>query len=65
MGKVNYEVLMLDKQKRKKVFHKNMLKKWFPPVGSSFWVTEDTEMESEELVSTWQEQGGGTPAIGS
>ena len=63
VGKVNYEVT--DKRKRKKVIHVNMLKKWFPPVGSSFWVTEDTEMEDEEFVSTWQDQGGGTPAIGN
>jgi len=64
VGKVNYEVLMSDKRKRKKVFHVNMLKKWFPPVGSSFWATEDMDVE-EELVSTWQDQGGGTPAIGN
>ena len=30
VGKVNYEVLMPDKRKRKKVFHVDMLKKWFP-----------------------------------
>jgi len=52
VGKVDYEVLMPDKRKRKKVFHVNMLKKWFPTVGSSFWATEDMEMEDEELVST-------------
>ena len=35
--KVNYEVLMPDKRKRRKVFHVNMVKKWYPPVASSFW----------------------------
>jgi len=45
VSKVNYEVLMPDKWKRKKVFHVNMFKKWFPPVGSSFWATEDTDGE--------------------
>ena len=42
-----------------------MLKKLFPPVGSSFWATEDTEMDEEELIYTWQDQGGGTPIIGN
>jgi len=41
MGKVNYEVLMPDKKRKRKVFHINMLKKWFPPVVSSFFGSQN------------------------
>ena len=35
LGKVNYEVYMPDKRKRRTVFHVNMLKKWHPPEATS------------------------------
>ena len=35
IGKVDYEIDMLGKRKRKKIFHVNMLKKWYPPVSTS------------------------------
>jgi len=62
MGKVNYEVLMPDKKRKRKVFHINMLKKWFPPVVSSFLAAE-TEVGDDELVPAWQHQGSGVPTI--
>ena len=31
VGAVNYEAYMLDKRKRRAVYHINMLKKWYPP----------------------------------
>jgi len=50
LGKVNYEVYMLDKRKRRSVFHVNMLKKWCPPEATCFWIFEDTESEGDDIV---------------
>ena len=36
VGKVNYEIDMLNKRKRRKIFHLNMFKKWHPPEATSF-----------------------------
>ena len=63
VGKVNYEVLMPDKRKRRKVFHINMLKKWYSPVATSFWSSEDMEVDEEEFVPTWQYQGSTASTI--
>jgi len=55
---------MPDKRKRKKVFHINMLKKWFLPVASCIGATEDTEADEEEFVLAGQDQGSSAPTIG-
>ena len=55
---------MPDKRKRKKVFHINMLKKWFPPVVLCLGATEDIEADEEDFVPTGQDEGSGAPTIG-
>lgn len=52
LGKVNYEIEMVDKQKKKRIVHINMLWKWHVPLDSAclvFEVMEDSE-ESENFV---------------
>ena len=49
LGKVNYEVYMPDKRKKRTVFHVNMLKKWHPPEATSFWTTKEVDLDEEEL----------------
>jgi len=65
VGKVDYELLMPDKRKRKNVFNINMLKKWFSLVASCFGANEDTEAEEKEFVPTWQDQDSSAPTIGN
>ena len=62
VGKVNYEVLMPNKRKRKNVFHVNMLKKWYPPVATSFGSVEQMDME-EEFMPTWKCEGSDAPIV--
>ena len=40
MGQVNYEVDMHDRQKRNRVFHVHMLKRFYPPEATGYWVEE-------------------------
>jgi len=40
-----------------------MLKKWYPPVATSFWSAEDVEVDVEEFVPTWQCQGSDAPTV--
>ena len=37
VGKVNYELYMPDKRKKKAIFHINMLKKWHRPDSTCLW----------------------------
>ena len=54
--KVNYEIAMPNKRKRRKVFHVNMFKKWYPPEATCFWTVEAevSESDEEESISTWK-----------
>ena len=63
--KVNYEIDMKDKKKRRKIFHVNMLKKWHPPDAKSFWTSEEVESapEEEESIPTWKGEYGAVPII--
>ena len=66
LGKVNYEVYMPDKWKRRTVFHVNMLKRWYPPEATSSWTAaDDAELEEEEIVPSWQDESDVVPAIGT
>ena len=52
LGKVNYEIEMADKRKKKRIVHINTLRKWHVPLNLAclaFEVMEDSE-ESEDLV---------------
>ena len=64
-GRVNYEIDMKDKRKRKKIFHVTMLKKWYPPEDTSFWTAEEVESEpeEEELLPNWRGESGTVPDI--
>ena len=58
VGKVNYEVDISDRRKR--IFHINLLRKWHTPVGVSYWSEEDEGMDLEEDVVVYDSGAGGT-----
>ena len=53
LGKVNYVVDMHDRKKRKRVFHVNMLRKWYSPVSTSLLAEEVADPGSEEEDAVW------------
>ena len=49
IGKVDYEVEMFDKKKRKRVLHVNLLKEWVSPVvNTSYFVGSEAEEFEED-----------------
>ena len=51
MGKVNYKVDMLDKKKRHRTFHLNMLRKWHAPFATAYFAVEGCgEQQPEDEV---------------
>ena len=59
VGRVNYLVDMHDKRKRKRVFHVNMLRKWYVPTSTGYF-TKDTEQQaSKDEVPTWDDGSSG------
>ena len=68
VGKVDYETDMPGKRKRKKIFHVNMLKKWYPPVDTSYFCEEifSEEGDAEDKdIPVWKEvESQTTPTIG-
>ena len=67
IGKVDYEIDMPGRRKRKKIFHINMLKKWYPPVSTSYFCEETTEEGDTEDkdIPVWKEaKSNTTPTIG-
>ena len=62
VGKVDYEIYMPDKRKRKKIFHINMLKKWYVPEATCFLTAEEIESE-DDFMPMWQGESGTTPLI--
>ena len=53
VGKLNYEIDMCDKQKRKRIFHVNMLRKWYTQLSSSYLAEEVAGDYSEEDIPCW------------
>jgi len=53
VGEVNHEVHMLNKRKRRAIFHVNMLKKWPQPKATCLWATGD-DLEEEEDTLSWR-----------
>ena len=47
VSQVTYEVDMLDRKKRLRVFHVNMLRRWNPPTPMSLWTVEEDEQVDE------------------
>ena len=59
VGKVNYEVDMSDRRKRRRIFHINLLRKWHTPVGVSYWAEEDKGADWEEDVLVYDSGASG------
>ena len=56
-GKVTYEVSMPGARNKKKVFHINLLKKWFEPEETAFMVG-NSEIGEDDDIPSWRENGG-------
>ena len=69
VGNVNYLVEMHDRRKKHRIFHVNMLKKWYTPVGDAYLAMEDSpDVDNEEDVPVWNENDTLTesePTMGS
>ena len=67
VGKVNYEVLMTGRRKKKQIFHINMLCKWYVPTDSSYLAQEVTKEEGDDVVLRKEEEDQylSGPTIGS
>ena len=55
-GKVNYQIDMHDRRKRKRTFHVNMLREWHTPKNEAYFEQEVTHMDFEE-VPVWNGSG--------
>ena len=66
VGKVNYEVLMTGRRKKKQIFHINMLRKWYVPTDNSYLAQEVTK-EGDDVVLRKEEEDQylNGPTIGS
>ena len=67
VGKVNYEVLMTGRRKKKQIFHINMLCKWYVPTDNSYLAQEVTKEEGDDVVLRKEEEDQylSGPTIGS
>ncbi len=52
-GKANHLVDMHNKHKRKRIFHVNMLRKWYVPTTTSYWA-EELEEDGNDEVPEWR-----------
>ena len=64
VGSVNYLIAMPEWQKKKGVFHINMLKKWKEEASVAYFVMEGGDEEDELEAHTWDGGGKGEPAFG-
>ena len=53
VGSVNYLIVMPMRQKKKGVFHINMLKKWKEEASAAYFVMEGGDEEKELEALTW------------
>jgi len=60
VSKVNYEVDMKDKNKRKRVFHVNMLKPFYAPETEGYFMEEDYGGQNEDI-PVWNGNPSGAP----
>ena len=65
MGEVDYQIEMHDRRKKLRVFHVNMLRRWYTSVSTSLMAEEiDDEFEGE--IPFWRENSGkNTPRFGA
>ena len=64
VGKVNYEVEMGDRRKKKRILHINLLREWHKPAESGYFVSEVEEGEEEIESSTWDGGERGELVVG-
>ena len=64
VGKVNYLIHMHDRRKKQRVFHVNMLQKWYLPNCSGFF-TEVASNDMEEDIPNWKEDSQEVAQVGS
>ena len=66
VGKVNYQVDMHDRKKRKRVFHINMLREFHRPkvLDVGCWAEEVSSEDSDGDIPAWNESPQGQPTIG-
>ena len=55
ISSVTYEVDMFDKQKCRRIFHINMLRKWHAPTALNLWAEEETEPLEDSELPLWRE----------
>ena len=54
IGAVNYEVDMVGQRKRRRIFHVNMLRKWYVPTATSY-LSEEVGVGADDDVVLWRE----------
>ena len=54
VGSVTYEIDVVDRRKRKRILHVNMLRKWCAPAGDAYWAEEVADGVDDEI-PTWDE----------
>ena len=69
IGKVNYEIKMTDRKKQKRIFHVNMLRKWYTPGTEALFAREmepDQPDDTVDDVHGWptSDDSGDSPQIG-
>ena len=63
VGPVTYEVDMLDRTKRRRIFHVNMLRKWYTPSAASYWTDVEPAPEAEEDAILWKDSESGQNSV--
>ena len=61
VGQVSYEVDMMDRKKRKRIFHVNMLRKW--EIQDDLYMTEEV-YNRDDIVPWADDSGGERPTVG-
>ena len=64
VGKVNSLVELHDRQKQKRIYHINLLKKWETPITDCYAAEESAEGEEEDIPDWRPQQGSDKPNIG-
>ena len=49
VGSVTYEIDVVNRRKRKRILHGNMLRKWCAPAGVAYWAEEVADGVDDEI----------------
>ena len=65
VGSVTYEIDVVNRRKRKRILHVNMLRKWCAPAGDAYWA-EEVANGADDEIPTWEEGSvpKGGPVLG-